>query len=176
MAEDVLQTTLSPQTVMWAQYPDGRYGAVVQSDGRAIYFAVQKLEHDQAADQPSRWVWVRNLRAAPLMFAAPEGPSDRLPLVPEGYCREPRGGPPLDLDRAKILWFEQGIGAVLVEANQVVAMIPPQPNADVPGYSAQCQRACAVALPLEDDDVFSHDINGLAAYWDQWSQKNPAED
>jgi hypothetical protein len=175
MAENVLQPTELPQTLMWAQYPDGRYGAVVQADGRAVYFAVQKLDQGHAADEPSRWVWVRNLRAAPLMFADSASSSDRLPMVPEGYCRDAAGGPPLDLESTRIWWFEQGLGAVLVEADRVVALIPPQPLADVPGYSAQCQRACAVALPLDDDDLYEREAAGLRAYWQRWSSGNPAE-
>lgn len=162
-----------PETLLWAQYPDGRYGAVVQSDGQAVYFAIQKLSNNQSVDTPSRWVWVRNLRPAPLMFAEPSPGSTRLPLMAESYCVHPKGLPALDLDRTRIVWFEQGIGAMLVEGDQVLAIIPPQPNQELPGFSAECRQANAFALSLDDDDLYLPMAERLPEYWAEWATSNP---
>lgn len=170
----ITQTTAEqPETLLWAQYPDGRYGAVVQSDGQAVYFAIQKLVGDEAAEMPSRWVWVRNLRPAPLMFAEPQADSVRLPLVAESYCVHPPGRPPLDLEQTRIVWFEQGIGAMLVEGEQVLAIIPPQNQLEHPGYSAECRLPCAFAVPLEDDDLYYPLARTLPSYWADWANGNP---
>ncbi len=163
----------TPQTLLWAQYPDGRYGAVVQSDGQAVYFAIQKLSNNEPMDLPSRWVWVRNLRSAPLMFAETPHDSTRLPLVAESYCFHPKGLPNLDLERTKIVWFEQGIGAMLIEGDQVLAIIPPQANHELPGYSAECRTACAFAVPLDDDDLYLPLASLLPDYWSNWAANNP---
>jgi len=162
------------ETLLWAQYPDGRYGAVVQSDGQAIYFAIQKLNNGEPTDTPSRWVWVRNLRPAPLMVADPALNPDRLPLVAEPYCLSPQGGPTLDLERTQIRWFEQGIGAMLIERDQLLAVLPPQPKLDLPGFSADCRQACSVASPLADDDLYAHQADALHDYWSDWATTAPA--
>jgi hypothetical protein len=162
-----------PETLLWAQYPDGRYGAVVQSDGQAVYFAIQKLLNNEPSDSPSRWVWVRNLRPAPLMFAEPTQDEWRLPLVAESYCVHPKGLPALDLERTRIVWFEQGIGAMLIEGDQVLAIIPPQTNHELPGYSAECRVACAFAVPLDDDDLYLPLANSLPQFWSEWATTNP---
>jgi hypothetical protein len=162
-----------PETLLWAQYPDGRYGAVVQSDGQVVYFAIQKLYDGQPADVPSRWVWVRNLRPAPLMFAEPSPGSTRLPLMAESYCVHPKGLPALNLDRTRIVWFEQGIGAMLVEGDQVLAIVPPQPNQVLPGFSAECRQANAFALSLDDDDLYLPMAERLPEYWAEWATSKP---
>ncbi len=162
------------ETLLWAQYPDGRYGAVVQSDGQAIYFAIQKLNDGEPTDTPSRWVWVRNLRPAPLMAADPAQDPGRLPLVAESYCLSPQGGSPLDLERTQIRWFEQGIGAMLIEGDQLLAVLPPQPKLDLPGFSADCRQACSVASPLVDDDLYAHQADSLRDYWSDWAATAPA--
>ncbi|MDP1563216.1 MAG: hypothetical protein Q8M16_17690 [Pirellulaceae bacterium] len=162
-----------PETLLWAQYPDGRYGAVVQSDGQAVYFAIQKLSGGEPAELPSRWAWVRNLRPAPLMFAEPSTDASRLPLVAESYCVHPKGLPALDLERTRIVWFEQGIGAMLLEGDQVLAIIPPQANHELPGFSAECRVACAFAVPLDDDDLYSPLMRSLPHFWSEWATSNP---
>lgn len=173
MTQTTQTTRDQPETLLWAQYPDGRYGAVVQSDGQAVYFAIQKLVENETAEIPSRWVWVRNLRPAPLMFAEPQVDSVRLPLVAESYCVHPRGLSGLDLEQTRIVWFEQGIGAMLVEGEQVLAIIPPQNQFELPGYSAECRLPCAFAVPLEDDDLYSPLARTLPHYWADWANGNP---
>jgi hypothetical protein len=162
------------ETLLWAQYPDGRYGAVVQSDGQAIYFAIQKLHDGEPTESPSRWVWVRNLRPAPLMAADPAQDPGRLPLVAEAYCLSPQGGPTLDPEHTQVLWFEQGIGAMLIENRLLVALLPPQPKLDLPGFSADCRQVCSVASPLADDDLYAHQAESLAEYWADWAATTPA--
>ncbi|MBL8891380.1 MAG: suppressor of fused domain protein [Planctomycetaceae bacterium] len=161
------------EILLWAQYPSGRYGAVVQSDGQAIYFAIQKLVDNEASDSASRWVWVRNLRPAPLMFADPPADSVRLPLVAESYCVRPSGGPALDLDQTRVVWFEQGMGAMLVEGERVLAIIPPQSQSELPGYSIECRLPCPFAIPIEDDDLYSPLARTLPSYWADWANGNP---
>lgn len=162
------------ETLLWAHYPDGRYGAVLQSDGQAMYFAIQKLNNGEPAETPSRWVWVRNLRPAPLMAADPAQDPGRLPLVAEAYCLSPQGGPPPDLERTQIRWFEQGIGAMLIEGDHLLAVLPPQPKLDLPGFSADCRQACSVASPLADDDLYAHQAESLGNYWSDWAINDPA--
>ena len=172
MSESVPANPRAIETLLWAEYPDGRYGAVVQSDGRAVYFAVQALFEGAAEERVIRWTWVRNLCPAPLMSRPPEDGESGLPLVPDSYSKSPKGLSNLDLEKTKILWFEQGIGAALVEKGQVLAIIPPQPNGGVAGYAADCRMACNVALPLEDDDLFLPLLPALVDYWRDWNQQN----
>jgi len=177
------ETTVDlPQTLLWAEYPDGRYGAVVQSDGNSVYFAVQRLTEEHGGVGSSRWVWVRNLRPAPLLFPETTVDAHRLPLVPESYCHSPQGQGPLDLDHTQIVWFEQGIGAALIDATGVLAILPPQSPRDnagtsnLPGFAKDCRRACSVAIPLEDDDLYVDDVPALQAYWQSWKDGSPAAD
>ncbi len=182
MLESQETTVDLPQTLLWAEYPDGRYGAVVQSDGNSVYFAVQRLTGDHGGEGTSRWVWVRNLRPAPLLFPETTADVHRLPPVPEGYCHSPQGQVPLDLDHTQIVWFEQGIGAALIDATGVLAILPPQSprdnagTANLPGFSKDCRRACSVAAPLEDDDLYVDEVPALQAYWQSWRDGNPAAD
>ena len=152
----------------------------MQSDGQAVYFAIQRLFGTDPADFPSRWVWVRNLRPAPLMFAEPGteagAESNRLPLVPESYCVHAQGRPPLDLEQTRVVWFEQGIGAMLIEGEDVLAIIPPQPNHELPGFSAECRLACALATPLDDDDLYLRSAAAISEYWTTWVTSNPMAD
>lgn len=158
-------TPALPQVLLWAEYPGGNYRAAVQSDGRTVYFVIQ----DAAGKFAPRLVWVRNLKPAPLIFSPKEQESNEPPMLPESYCAHPRGAAALDLERTKILWFEQGIGAVLVEGSQVLAMIPPIDAAGLPGFAADCLHASPVALPLDDDDIYFSQLAGLEEYWQAWS-------
>ncbi len=188
---DPLENVSQPTVIMWAEYPDGRYQAAVQSDNRAIYFVVQKnadptasrtssdgtvdgtTSGDSSAStvaQSPRLVWVRNLVPAPMIFSQKPDDAFTPPLLPESYCAHPKGAATLDLQQTRILWFEQGIGAALVEGDRILALIPPIDAAGMPGYAADCLHSSPVSLPLDDDDVYSALVPGLEDYWQQWGQ------
>lgn len=162
-------TPTEPEVVLWAEYPSGQYQAAVQTDGRSVYFLIQTAD----SEAPPRLTWVRNLVPGPLVFPRQQAEAGRPPLMPESYNRHPAGQPAPDWDACRILWFPQGLGAALMENDQLLALIPPLPDQGLPGFSHDCLHPSPVALPLEDDDLYQPLVPLLGPYWEMWAHRSP---
>lgn len=166
------QASSDPEVLLWAEYPGGQFQAAVQSDGQSIYFVIQG---DDQRLGPPRWTWVRNLVDAPVNFSKRSEDSFRPALLPSSYCAHPSGAPALDLEKTQIVWMEQGCGAALVEDKEVIALIPPLLQQNLPGYAKDCLHQSQISLPLEGEDEYKWQVSSCIEYWNTWADSQKVE-
>jgi hypothetical protein len=149
--------------------PDGRREAIVESDGRTVYFYLftPASEGDRV-----RACWVRNLVAAPDAFDGTTMEDGRAPPLPRASCKRPSGDPVPDADDLRVVWLPDGDGAALFERDELLAIIPGWSRGGVfPGYARDCIGESSVAwgLPSADSPLFAR-IRAAEAYWQRWER------
>lgn len=154
--------------------PNGNVKALVEDDGRSVYLY---LEGTEESGFGVRSCWVRNLRQAPAMIEAERMQQGLAPMLPARYCIDPEGGRPLRTDDLEFLWLESGDAVALLEAGDVLAVIPPwSGEGGFSGYARDCAMEGPLCDPLGSP---SHDHHGIysrlaraAAFWESWDH-NP---
>ena len=143
--------------------PDGgNIDAIVQHDGRAVYFYLNGGE-----SFGTRACWVRNLQQGPLVLNEEEMASGLPPMLPKTYCADAKPQPAPNPDDLQIVWLEEGNGAALLEHGQAIAMIPPWSGVDgFHGYSAACAVESPLCWPMPENDSLQLRIRRSIEFWE----------
>ena len=154
--------------------PNGNVTAIVEDDGRSVYLY---LEGDEASGFGTRAVWVRNRQKAPWLMEVERMQAGEAPMLQARYVADPEGGPPLRPDDLELLWFEDGEGVALLEAGEVLAVIPPWSGiAGFAGYARDCALESPFCAPLgnprSNPRVFAM-LARAARFWNEWEQTWP---
>jgi hypothetical protein len=85
------------------------------------------------------------------------------------------GAAPLNPQDLRIVWFEEGEGAALLEHGEPVAVIPPWSGIDgFNGYARDCVSENPLCWPLTLDNVVLRRIARAEEFWASWDQpQNP---
>jgi len=153
--------------------PNGNIAAIVESNGSNIYFY---LFGSPETGFGIRSCWVRNLKPAPAALDRKSmGEKGSAPLLPAKFCAHPRGAPLLDPTRLKIVWFEQGDGAALLDCDNILAIIPGwSGQGGFHGYARACIADSPLCSPLgtPDTNVLFARIERAKEFWRSWDD-NP---
>jgi hypothetical protein len=97
--------------------------------------------------------WVANHREAPYHADLARLNAGRVPAMPSGRTKHPKGRPQLDPRDLAVVWFEEGDGVALMEAGQPLCVIPGWSDMDqgIPGYSREAIGRSPFAFALDDE-------------------------
>lgn len=155
--------------------PNGNIEAYVEQDDRCAYLYLRGA--DDAPVRPMfglRACWVRNLKPAPPSFSAEEMRQGLAPMLPAARCAHPVGAPPLSAEAIRIVWFEEGDAAALLEGDSVLAVIPAwSGQKGFYGYARDCTAETGVAWPLGADNILIDRIRAAEEFWHSWHVGNP---
>ncbi|MGE0608216.1 MAG: suppressor of fused domain protein [Pirellulales bacterium] len=154
--------------------PHGKVQAVVEDDGRTIYFYLNFVEQAQHPDTKIKSCWVRNRLPAPDDYESQNAQSDRGMLLPGEYCVDRESGEPLDPRTLRIVWFEEGDGAALLDDDDVLAVIPAWSGliGDFVGYARDCAKESLLCWPLPTAETVQERIDRAEEFWDEWLDEN----
>jgi hypothetical protein len=157
-----------PQILLEEISPHGTVMAVVETQ-RGVVFLYLTGQEDSGF-RP-RACWVRNLAPAPSEFEEDVVKSGRPPLLPKAACAHPQGSVPLDAERLRIVWFEEGDGAALYEGDELLAVIPPwSGEGGCNGYARDCVAQSPVCWPLNGADAIPPRLARAREFWNSWEK------
>jgi hypothetical protein len=91
------------------------------------------------------------------------------PLMPAPFCRHAGPCGPLDADSLRVVWFEEGNGAALLDEQGILAIIPPWSGmGGFDGYARDCTGEGPVAWPLPDDPTIHDRVRQADEFWHLW--------
>lgn len=145
--------------------PHDNLQAIVEEDAGAIYFYLWGGENSPFG---MKSCWVRNLKAAPKQLSELH---DRPPLLPQPYCKHPKGAPKLKEDQLNVVWLEEGDGAALLEGDKILAIIPSwSGESDFHGYARDCAGESPVAWELGPDNALVPRVESAVRFWNSWNE------
>ncbi len=131
--------------------PYGTLEAVVESDGRGVYFYLNPTGNEEG--QPLA-VWVRNLVPAPEESDRESMQAGLAPRLRRPACKHPEGLPELKEDQLDLVWFQEGNAAALYIDGEVEAIIPPWSGHDgFFGYARQAMDSDVGTYPFPEDET-----------------------
>lgn len=153
--------------------PLGNVSAQVEDDGRVVYFYLAFFQNGQDEPEEMKACWVRNRAPAPDSIDK-DGVKEGLPpLMPRRSCRHPQGQPALNADDLRVIWFEEGGGAALVESNQILAVIPQWSGYEgFRGFARDCTGESAIAWQLAEDNELHARVRRAEEYWKLWDDED----
>ncbi len=169
------------QTLLFHTSPYGNLDAIVEHDGRVVYFYLNgSATESQSGDQRfgTRACWVRNLVSGPYVMNNEQMQQGLPPLLPRTHCKYSDGRPLLDPDRLEVIWLEEGNGAALIEraetaddAPEVLAVIPPWSGLDgFQGYARDCATGSPLCWPLPDNPRLLQRLARSAEFWSEFAE------
>ena len=151
--------------------PNGNVIARVEQDGRCAYFYLAGEAGRPFGDHSC---WVRNLARAPEKLDAEAMKAGDAPMLPAAACAHPDGAPALDAGALRIVWFEEGDAAALLEGDAVLAIIPAWSGVGgFEGYARDCRAKTPLCWPLPPDSPLLPRIKRAAAFWADWRGGGP---
>ncbi len=148
--------------------PHGSVEAIVSQNDRVVFFY---LRGHPGSGFGVRSCWVRNLLPAPLELNVASMREGFEPLLPACDCRHPLGAPPLNATDLRVVWFEEGDAAALMEREEVLAVIPSWIGfGDFDGYARDCVGKSPLCWPLLGDNVLFEQIRRSQDYWHAWDE------
>lgn len=84
-----------------------------------LYFPLKQRPDDV------RFVWICNRKPAPEHIGEESRFGSDPPMMPLSGLTHPVGGMELDAQKLRIVWFETGDGAALLEGKELIAVVPP---------------------------------------------------
>jgi suppressor of fused protein SUFU len=166
---------MEAQIVTGSVSPNGNIEAIVEQDDRCAYLYLRELD-DASAELGFglRSCWVRNLKAAPASLSVTDMRHGLAPMVPGSSCAHPEGAMPLSEGALRIVWFEEGDAAALLEGESILAIIPCwSGQKGFNGYARDCTAETPVAWPLTPDNVLRDRVRGAEECWRTWDVGNP---
>lgn len=149
--------------------PHRNLQALVEEQEGAVYFYLW------AGDDSSfgmRSCWVRNLIAAPEELDLNAVQEGRAPLLPREFCRHENGGAALDKDSLRVVFFEEGDAAALLESDSVLAVIPAWSGIDgFFGYARDCKGDSPLASELDENNPLLLRVRESDAFWLSWQEQ-----
>ena len=162
-----------PQVLLDEVSPNGNVLAVVEDDGRSVFFY---LHGEPDSEFGVRSTWVRNHRPAPTDLDVKAMKRGNQPMLPAQFCRHPQGASPLRPDRLRIVWFEEGDAAALLEDDEILAVIPGWSGLKgFPGYARDCTAENPLCWPLgtRDNNVLFDRVAESQEFWSSWDNSDP---
>jgi len=179
-----------PEVLIFETSPFGTLDAIVQHDGRAVYFYLNQSRR-ASADFGTRACWVRNLKTGPLVVNEDEMRNGVSPMLPRTQCVHREGQPLPDPDQLSIIWLEEGNGAALIEfdatgVGKTLCVIPPWSGLEgFHGYALECAIESPFCWPMPDNEKLETRITRAKEFWDSFldsiataepSSKSPSPD
>lgn len=154
------------QTLVEKISPNGNIEAIVEQDERVAFFYLRGAPEIEFG---VRSCWVRNLAPAPPTLDVAAMKKGETPMLPRQHCLHPLGAPRLDPSRLKVIWFEEGDAAALLEDDQPLAIIPSwSGSGGFEGYARDCTTDNPLCWPLFEDNVLHDRIRAAGEYWSSW--------
>ena len=148
--------------------PHGNFQALVEATSSVVYFYLWPPE---LRDEPPRACWVRNLREAPVDLDVAAMERGEAPMLPRAHCVHPQGSSLPDREKLRVVWFEEGDAAALLEGDEILAVIPSWSGAGgFHGYARDCHSESTLCWPLgaRGDNVMYERVAANEAYWTWW--------
>ena len=177
--------TQETHSVLFQTSPYGNLDAIVEHDGRALYFYLS------AGQRPNnrfgmRACWVRNLELGPHVINQEDMEAGIAPMLPRYDCADPQLTRLPTAQSLEVVWLEEGNGAALFELPvadsdlqqpQLIAVIPPWSGLDgFHGYAANCINQSSVCWPMPDNPLLIQRIDSAREFWSSWSDSTPDVD
>jgi len=146
--------------------PNDNVIAVVEATPQSVHFY---LSGKPETNLGTRAVWVRNLQPAPADFDREEVRRGTPPMMPAAMCAHPQGAPPLNGRNLRIVWFEEGDSAALLEGEEALAAIPAWGGLNgFQGYARDCTAQSPLAWPLKEATAIYDRIARADDFWRSW--------
>lgn len=181
--------TRETHSVLFQTSPYGNLDAIVEHDGRAVYFY---LSAGQRPDNRfgMRACWVRNLELGPHVINQEDMEAGIAPMLPRYDCADPQLTRLPTAQSLEVVWLEEGNGAALfelpvagsesdsdLEQSQLIAVIPPWSGLDgFHGYAANCINESTVCWPMPDNPLLMQRIDSAREFWESWGASTPGAD
>jgi len=157
------------QTLLFQPSPYGNPDAIVEHDGRTVYFYL-----NGPAPFGMRACWVANLQTGPLEFNLQDLQAGQAPLLPRVHCIDPNPSAIPDSDDLEIVWFEEGNGAALSCQSRILAVIPPWSGIDgFHGYAANCASENRICWPIPPGPEIEERVSQAREFWTRWNDDPP---
>jgi len=146
--------------------PNGNLAAIVESTPQCVHFY---LSGDPETNFGVRSVWVRNLMPASAGFNPEALRRGEPPMMPAAMCAHPNGAPPLDAEKLRVVWFEEGDAAALLEGDDILAVIPAwSGHENFYGYARDCTEQSPLAWPLKAASEIVERVARAEEFWRSW--------
>lgn len=109
-----------PRTVLRATSPYGSRTLIVETDKVTTAAYLQ----EGSSGETLGFCWVANHRAAPATLEPSRLNAGKVPLMPMAHTKHPKGRKALDPRLLEVVWFEEGDGVALLEADKPLCVIP----------------------------------------------------
>jgi hypothetical protein len=167
---------MEPQILAGSVSPNGNIEAFVEQDDRCAYLYLREV--DDPSLEPAGFgvksCWVRNLGPAPASLSLAEMRQGLAPMMPRTSCAHPEGEAPLAEEALRIVWFEEGDAAALLEGDSVLAIVPCwSGEKGFYGYARDCTAPSPFAWPLTADNVLRDRVRAADEYWRAWCNGDP---
>lgn len=146
--------------------------AVIEQDQEVAYFYLRPIGK-QKYDMKS--CWIRNLCEAPEAFDKERMKQGLAPILPKRFCKFPDGLPRLVESDLRVVWFESGDGAALMQGEEFLSVIPPwsgaqigENNLELNGYARDCIGVSPVCFELSNPAAINERIADADRYWSSW--------
>ncbi len=151
-------------TIVFERSPYGNIDAIVDSDGRTVYFY---LNGDEAFG--TRACWVQNLEAGPLVLNHQELQAGRPPMLSRLHTVDALKHEKPIAEDLQVVWFAEGNGAALMEKGEAVAVIPPWSGLDgFHGYAKNCAAENEICWPMPNTEALTERISASQTFWQDW--------
>ena len=164
-------------SIVFETSPYGNVDAIVEHDSRAVYFYLNEnpASRERSGRFGMRACWVRNLKMGPHVFNVDEMTAGIATMLPRHDCIAPELHRVPTGETLKIVWFEEGTGAALVEisardqSEEIIALIPPWSGADgFHGYASNCANPTDVCWPMPDNPLLFKRVENAQQFWESW--------
>jgi hypothetical protein len=165
---------VEPVVLLFESSPFGTLDAIVQHDGKAVYFYLHESSQGKPNVFGTRACWVRNLDIGPYVLNEDEMRQGISPMLPRTHTLLREGQPIPATEDLRIVWLEEGNGAALIEmgpdgSEMTLAMIPPWSGLEgFHGYSAQCAMESPLCWPMPDNPRLQQRIERAKEFWQQF--------
>lgn len=151
--------------------PYGSVEAVIEQDDQVAYLYLRGVENSSFQ---MKSCWIRNFVKAPDELDRNRLSAGLAPTLPAPMCQNPEPGARLDEKQLRIVWFEEGDGAALLENEELLAMIPASTGSEqFDGFARDCKRDSPFCCPLPAED---HQLIMRVAeadqFWKSWQSNH----
>ncbi len=161
----------TPAVLLQEDSPLGNMQAVVEDDGEVVYFYLN-YKNPPGGSQPTRACWVRNRKPPKPSIERERMQQGLPPNLPAEYCRRPVVTSALEADDLRVIWLEEGNGAVLCENDEILAIIPPwSGEGGFDGYARDCVGHSPIAWELPGGPDFYERIERAQEFWNLWEDE-----
>lgn len=162
----------SPQLVFAENSPYGTVEAIIEQDDHVAFFYLRALNNESFG---MKSCWVRNLVDAPEELDRARLSAGNPPVLPARFCRSASAQSRLQEKTLRVVWFEEGDGAALLEDDETIAIIPAWSGVEgFEGYSKECVGQSPFGWEMPGTDNLENRIKLADQFWKSWqTEKSP---